>query len=108
MDDSIFVDMVNALAHYEKEDKEREQTKKGKDKEDDKERKDNGSIKTEKPDKLLEDIKTERNPFPSIHIFNVNRTSDTNGQFNMQIGLPSCINFRQYPVCFLIKEGQKN
>lgn len=30
MDDSIFVDLVNALVNYEKEDKEKEQTKKGK------------------------------------------------------------------------------
>lgn len=70
MDDSIFVDLVNALVQYEKEDKDREQTKKGKEKEDDKDRKD-AVIKTEiKTEKLLEEIKTEKNPFPSMHIFN--------------------------------------
>lgn len=68
MDDSIFVDLVNALVHYEKEDKDKEQTKKGKEKEDDK---DKTVIKAEsKTEKLLEEIKADKNPFPSMHIFN--------------------------------------
>lgn len=68
MDDSIFVDLVNALMQYEKEDKDKEQIKKGKDKEDDR-------IKIEaKTEKLLEEVKTDKNPFPSMHIFNVNKT----------------------------------
>lgn len=67
MDDSIFVDLVNALMQYEKEDKDKEQIKKGKDKEDDR-------IKIEaKSEKLLEEAKTDKNPFPSMHIFNVNK-----------------------------------
>ncbi|XP_076280854.1 histone-lysine N-methyltransferase E(z) isoform X1 [Lasioglossum baleicum] len=70
MDDSTFVDLVNALAQYEKEDKEREKSKKGKDTEDDKERKDGGNIKTEVKSDKLEDVKPEGNPFPSMHIFN--------------------------------------
>lgn len=71
MDDSIFVDLVNALAQYEKEDKEREQTKKGKEKDDDKDRKDNNGKTEIKTEKLSEDIKMHGNPFPSMHIFNV-------------------------------------
>lgn len=68
MDDSIFVDLVNALMQYEKEDKDKEQIKKGKDKEDDR-------IKIEaKSEKLLEETKIDKNPFPSMHIFNVNKT----------------------------------
>lgn len=75
MDDSIFVDLVNALAQYEKEDKEREQTKKGKEKEEDKDKKD-GNVKTEiKTEKLLENVKLDGNPFPSMHIFNVRATT---------------------------------
>lgn len=72
MDDSIFVDLVNALVQYEKEDKEREHVKKGRDKEDDKEKdKRDGSTKAEiKVEKLLEEVKTDKNPFPSMHIFN--------------------------------------
>lgn len=81
MDDSIFVELVNALVQYEKEDKEREQTKKGKEKEEDKdkERKDNSSIKAEgKIDKILEEVKADKNPFPSMHIFNA---SDLHKQY---------------------------
>ncbi|XP_072754077.1 histone-lysine N-methyltransferase E(z) isoform X2 [Anoplolepis gracilipes] len=75
MDDSIFVDLVNALANYEKDDKEREQVKKGKDSSKEKEnQKENekkdidmkSEIKTEKS----ESGKTMATPFPSIHIFN--------------------------------------
>lgn len=75
MDDSIFVDLVNALVNYEKEDKEKEQTKKGKEplKEKDNQKED------EKKDEVKCEIKTERIengkilsvPFPSMHIFNV-------------------------------------
>ncbi|XP_015436138.1 PREDICTED: histone-lysine N-methyltransferase E(z) isoform X1 [Dufourea novaeangliae] len=71
MDDSIFVDLVNALAQYEKDDKEREHTKKGKEKEEDKDKRDSSSIKAEvKSEKSSEDVKTEVNPFPTMHIFN--------------------------------------
>ncbi|XP_076621955.1 histone-lysine N-methyltransferase E(z) isoform X6 [Colletes latitarsis] len=70
MDDSIFVDLVNALTQYEKEDKEREQTKKGKEKEEDKERKDSNVKAEVKTEKSLEDSKMHGNPFPSMHIFN--------------------------------------
>lgn len=77
MDDSIFVDLVNALANYEKEDKEREQTKKGKEplREKDNQKEDEKKdieIKSE----VKNEIKTENGmtvavPFPSMHIFNV-------------------------------------
>lgn len=76
MDDSIFVDLVNALVQYEREDKDKEQTKKGKEKDEskekDKDRKDNAKAET-KNDKLSDDGKTindKNNPFPSMHIFN--------------------------------------
>ncbi|XP_015594008.1 histone-lysine N-methyltransferase E(z) isoform X2 [Cephus cinctus] len=82
MDDAIFVDLVNALANYEKDDKEREIPKRGRDmskdkessKEDDKEKKDE-SIKIElKQEKMEEDSKDEKEsdgrPFPAIQIFN--------------------------------------
>ncbi|KAG7199183.1 hypothetical protein KM043_018058 [Ampulex compressa] len=78
MDDSIFVDLVNALINYEKEDRDKEHVKKGKEifrekdgqKEDDKEKKE-GDLKVEiKIDKSSEDVKPEIHPFPSMHIFN--------------------------------------
>ncbi|XP_034941861.1 histone-lysine N-methyltransferase E(z) isoform X1 [Chelonus insularis] len=69
MDDSIFVDLVNALLNYEKDDREREAVKKPKDKED-RDKKDGdlrNDCKTEKNDEL----KDKRNVrFPSMHIFN--------------------------------------
>lgn len=76
MDDSIFVDLVNALINYEKEDKEKEQTRKGKeplrekDNQKDDEKKDiegKYETKTEK----IENGKALTVPFPSMHIFNV-------------------------------------
>ncbi|XP_012285024.1 histone-lysine N-methyltransferase E(z) isoform X2 [Orussus abietinus] len=80
MDDSIFVDLVNALLTYEKDDKEKEQPKKGKEsskdkesqKDDDKDRKDTESFKTEvKVKKEPEDLEREKDvPFPSMQIFN--------------------------------------
>lgn len=77
MDDSIFVDLVNALVNYEREDKEKEQSKKGKEsfrekecqKEDDKEKKDNNNLKPEVKPESAEDAKPE-NSFPSMQIFN--------------------------------------
>jgi len=71
MDDSIFVDLVNALTNYEKEDKEREQVKKGKEfwKE-----KENQKENEKKDTEMKCDIKTEDGKaavFPSMHIFNV-------------------------------------
>lgn len=75
MDDSIFVDLVNALANYEKEDKEREHTKKGKETSKEKENqkeieKKDSEIKT---DARTDNTKTVANPFPSMHIFNVSK-----------------------------------
>lgn len=76
MDDSIFVDLVNALANYEKDDKERELIKRGKESFKEKEnRKENekkdveikSDIKTEK----IESGKTTATPFPSVHVFYV-------------------------------------
>lgn len=81
MDDSIFVDLVNALANYEKDDKEKEHTKKGKeskDKEDQKDdEKDNkDDVKGEATvEKQTEDTKAQATPFPSMHIFNVSYQS---------------------------------
>lgn len=71
MDDSIFVDLVNALTNYEKEDKEREQVKKGKEflKE-----KENQKENEKKDIDMKCEIKTEDGKtvvFPSMHIFNV-------------------------------------
>lgn len=76
MDDSIFVDLVNALANYEKDDKEREQIKKGKEsfkeKENQKENeKKDIEIKSESKIEKAESGKMMATPFPSIHIFNV-------------------------------------
>lgn len=75
MDDSIFVDLVNALANYEKDDKEREQIRKGKEsskeKENQKENEKKDEIKSETKTEKTESGKTMATPFPSIHIFNV-------------------------------------
>lgn len=76
MDDSIFVDLVNALINYEKEDKEKEQTKKGKEplKEKDNQKDDDKKdveIKCEIKTERIENGKTSTVPFPSMHIFNV-------------------------------------
>ncbi|GAB1866049.1 [histone H3]-lysine(27) N-trimethyltransferase [Camponotus japonicus] len=74
MDDSIFVDLVNALANYEKDDKEREQIRKGKEsskeKENQKENEKKDEIKSEIKTEKTESGKTMATPFPSIHIFN--------------------------------------
>lgn len=107
MDDSIFVDLVNALAQYEKEDKEREQTKRGKEKEEDKDRKDS-SVKIEiKSEKSLEDVKMDGTPFPSIHIFNVSKTTR---RFVSSVRIMVSVHqlFRQYLVCSPTKVDQKN
>lgn len=74
MDDSIFVDLVNALTNYEKEDKEKEQAKKGKDtlKEKDQKEDDKKDIE-EKCEMRIENGKILTIPFPSMHIFNVTR-----------------------------------
>lgn len=76
MDDSIFVDLVNALANYEKDDKEREQIKKGKESSKEKENqkeneKKDMEIKSEIKIEKTESGKTMATPFPSMHIFNV-------------------------------------
>lgn len=86
MDDSIFVDLVNALMHYEKDDKDKDPPKKGRElskdkdnpKDDDAENVDTEGIKTEvKLEKVEEDSednkekKSSNTPFPSMHIFNV-------------------------------------
>lgn len=76
MDDSIFVDLVNALVNYEREDKDKEQTKKGKEslkeKENQKENeKKDVETKTEMKTDKTESGKTAAIPFPSMHIFNV-------------------------------------
>ncbi|CAL1676168.1 unnamed protein product [Lasius platythorax] len=75
MDDSIFVDLVNALANYEKDDKEREQIKKGKESSKEKENqkeneKKDMEIKSEIKIEKTESGKTMATPFPSMHIFN--------------------------------------
>ncbi|XP_050465065.1 histone-lysine N-methyltransferase E(z) isoform X2 [Cataglyphis hispanica] len=75
MDDSIFVDLVNALANYEKDDKERELIKKGKESFKEKEnRKENEKkdveIKSEIKTEKIESGKTTAILFPSMHIFN--------------------------------------
>jgi len=112
MDDSIFVELVNALINSEKEDKEREQIKKGKESLRDQrenEKKD-GDVKSE-----VKVEKTESgmaNPFPSIHIFNVRRLKMT----PFSIFILSYISilyfynyyFRQSQVCSLTKEGPRN
>lgn len=75
MDDSIFVDLVNALANYEREDKDKEQTKKGKEmlreKENQKENEKKDAEKTESRTEKTESGRTAAVPFPSMHIFNV-------------------------------------
>ncbi|XP_029175281.1 histone-lysine N-methyltransferase E(z) isoform X2 [Nylanderia fulva] len=75
MDDSIFVDLVNALANYEKDDKEREQVKKGKESFKEKENqreneKKDIETKSESKTEKTESGKTMATPFPSMHIFN--------------------------------------
>lgn len=113
MDDSIFVDLVNALVNYERDDKEREHTKKGKEskekedqKDDDKDNKDDvkAEVSVEKP---IEDLKAQATPFPSMHIFNVSY------QFYEMILYKFNITnrfsyIRQYLACFLIKADPKN
>lgn len=76
MDDSIFVDLVNALINYEKEDKEKEQTKKGKEplREKDNQKEDEKKDVEGKYEIRIEKIENGRTlttPFPSMHIFNV-------------------------------------
>ncbi|XP_011862501.1 PREDICTED: histone-lysine N-methyltransferase E(z) isoform X2 [Vollenhovia emeryi] len=72
MDDSIFVDLVNALLNYERDDKDREQTRKGKESLKEKE----NQKENEKKDVEKSENKTEKTdggkaaPFPSMHIFN--------------------------------------
>jgi len=73
MDDSIFVELVNALTNSEKEDKEREQVKKGKESLRDQrenEKKDSDVKSEVKVEKTEGGMAT---PFPSMHIFNVRR-----------------------------------
>jgi len=77
MDDSIFVDLVNALANYEREDKDKEQVKKGKEslkeKENQKENDKKDEIKIETKTEKTESGRTAATPFPSMHIFNVRK-----------------------------------
>lgn len=87
MDDSIFVDLVNALANYEKEDKEREHIKKGKEPLKEKE---NHKENEKKDIEMKSEIKTEKTesgktviPFPSMHIFNVRKLNIS--QYNISI-----------------------
>lgn len=83
MDDSIFVDLVNALLVYEKDDKEKETPKKmkesSKDKESVKEEKEKGEAKTEVKSEKSDELKDKDNPrFPSMQIFGVNVQSERN------------------------------
>lgn len=75
MDDSIFVELVNALVSYEKEDKEREQVKKGKESlRDQKEtEKKDIDVKSEVQLEKSENGTAMATPFPTMHIFNVSR-----------------------------------
>lgn len=69
MDDSIFVDLVNALTNYEKEDKEKDQVKKGKEFLKEKE----NQRENEKKDIEMKYDKADDGKaavFPSMHIFN--------------------------------------
>lgn len=83
MDDSIFVDLVNALLNYEKEDKDKEYPKKGKEplkeKENQKENEKKDETKTETRIERTESGKTAATPFPSMHIFNVGKL---NGRYD--------------------------
>lgn len=79
MDDSIFVDLVNALANYERVDREKEHTKKGKDVLREKE---NQKEDEKKDIEVKSEIKVEKTengmmatPFPSMHIFNVRQSN---------------------------------
>lgn len=76
MDDSIFVELVNALINYERDDKEREQIKKGKESlRDQKENeKKDIDIKSEIKIEKTENGTPMVTPFPSMHIFNVRRS----------------------------------
>ncbi|XP_026826720.1 histone-lysine N-methyltransferase E(z) isoform X3 [Ooceraea biroi] len=72
MDDSIFVELVNALANYEKDDKEKDQIKKGKESlrdQKDNEKKDI-DVKSEVKIEKTENGTAMAVPFPSMHIFN--------------------------------------
>lgn len=72
MDDAIFVDLVNALVTYDKEDSEKENAKKvkdSKDKDKDEEKDKKDSIKMDVDGEVGE----ESTPFPSMQIFNVRK-----------------------------------
>ncbi|XP_014219774.1 histone-lysine N-methyltransferase E(z) isoform X2 [Copidosoma floridanum] len=72
MDDSIFVDLVNALSAYEKDDKEKEAPKKlkdSKDKEKDGEKIEEDDKKNIKTDSKEDETKVDATPFPSMQIF---------------------------------------
>lgn len=74
MDDSIFVDLVNALVNYERDDKDKEQTKKGKESLKEKENQKENEKKDVETKTEIKIEKTESGrtiPFPSMHIFNV-------------------------------------
>ncbi|XP_058793559.1 histone-lysine N-methyltransferase E(z) isoform X2 [Phymastichus coffea] len=71
MDDTLFVDLVHALAAYEKEDKEKETPKKGRDLKDKDKDKDKNKDKDEDEDKKTDNKGEEDGtPFPSMQIFN--------------------------------------
>lgn len=72
MDDTLFVDLVHALGVYEKEDKEKEAPKKGRDSKDKDKDKSKDKEKDEDEDKKT-DMKgdDDATPFPSMQIFTV-------------------------------------
>ena len=72
MDDSIFVDLVNALLTYEKDDKEKEAPKKGNVFYKDKENKDSDK------DKKGDSNDDSSTPFPSMQIFSVSERREKN------------------------------